>query len=82
MADGKSSGLGMIALFAAWYGCNAGYNVYNSFVKVDYPFAYAIAMAQLGVGFIYAVPLWVLGFRQFPKISFGDFLTLLPIGTQ
>ena len=35
---------------------------------------------QLGAGLIYAIPLWVLGIRKVPKITFDDFLLLAPIG--
>lgn len=55
------------------------YNVYNAYVKV-FGFPLAIAALQLGVGLLYAVPLWVLGVRKMPKITFKDFTLLLPIG--
>jgi hypothetical protein len=35
---------------------------------------------QLGAGLVYVVPLWVLGIRKVPKITFDDFLLLAPIG--
>ena len=35
---------------------------------------------QLGVGLIYIVPVWFLGMRKVPKITFDDFLLLAPIG--
>ena len=55
------------------------YNVYNAYVKV-FGFPLAIAALQLGVGLLYAIPLWILGIRKMPKISFSDFMLLLPIG--
>ena len=66
-------------LFVLWYGFNAGYNVYNAYLKSDYKFPGAIAAVQLGVGIGYAVPLWVLGIRKLPNLTFSDILKLLPI---
>jgi hypothetical protein len=46
------------------------------------PFGYPLAIAaiQLGVGLLYAIPLWILGIRKMPKVTFDDMLLLLPIG--
>jgi solute carrier family 35 protein E1 len=74
----KTSYLALLLLFTAWYSFNAGYNVYNAYIKTfGYPLA--IAAIQLGVGMLYAIPLWILGVRKMPNISLGDFLLLLPI---
>jgi solute carrier family 35 protein E1 len=54
-------------------------NVYNAFVKKDFQYPWATATSQLLIGLIYAVPLWLSGLRKLPKISFNDFLKLLPI---
>eukprot|EP01041_Mallomonas_annulata_P001930 gene1930-3745_t len=72
-------GLSLFVLFVVWYAFNAGYNVYNAYVKADFNYPGTTAFAQLAVGLVYAIPLWVLGIRKFPKISFGDFMRLLPI---
>ena len=40
----------------------------------------AIAAIQLGVGLLYAIPLWILGVRKIPNVNFNDLLLLLPIG--
>lgn len=53
--------------------------MYNAYVKV-FGFPLAIAALQLGVGLLYAIPMWILGVRKTPKITFDDFLLLLPIG--
>ena len=65
-------------LFVAWYGFNAGYNVYHAYMKV-FPHPIAIAVLQLVVGLFYALPLWMLGVRKAPKITFADLARLLPI---
>lgn len=68
----------LFGIFVAWYAFNAGYNVYNAYIKV-FGFPLTIAAAQLGVGLVYFIPLWILGVRKLPKITFDDFLLLLPI---
>jgi hypothetical protein len=55
------------------------YNVYNQ-DPATFRFPIATAALQLGAGLIYAVPLWILGIRKAPKITFDDFLLLAPIG--
>ena len=82
MANKKISGISLAVLFMFWYACNAGYNVYNSYCKKDYPFPYAIALTQLAVGIVYVVPQWILGMRDVPRLSLGDFITLFPIGKK
>jgi solute carrier family 35 protein E1 len=72
--------LNLSILFVFWYAFNAGYNVYNAYLKTDFQFPLAIAALQLGVGLLYALPLWVLGIRKMPSLTFQDFTRLLPIG--
>ena len=68
----------LLILFIVWYGFNAGYNVYNAYIKViECP--WAIAASQLLMGLGYAIPLWILGIRKTPKISFNDVIRLLPV---
>jgi solute carrier family 35 protein E1 len=71
----------LFVLFCLWYGFNAGYNVYNAYVKKDFPYPLATATLQLAVGLIYAFPLWMLKVRALPVLNLEDFLKLLPIGT-
>lgn len=71
--------LRLLVLFTLWYAFNAGYNVYNAYVKADFKYPGATSTGQLAIGLVYAVPLWILGIRKIPKISFDDFLRLLPI---
>ena len=74
----ERSGLGLLILFVVWYAFNAGYNVYNAKIK-DFGCPVTIATAQLMVGLLYAVPLWILGVRKIPNIGFRDLVTILPI---
>ncbi len=69
----------MVGLFFLWYAFNAGYNVYNAFVKKDFQYPWATSSAQLLIGLFYAIPLWITGVRNLPKLTFDDILRLLPI---
>ena len=73
------STLSMVGLFFFWYAFNAGYNVYNAFVKKDFQYPWATSSAQLLIGLFYAIPLWITGVRKLPKLTFDDMLRLLPI---
>lgn len=79
-AKESTSVLVLFILFVLWYFFNAAYNVYNSYVKDDIPFPFFASVAQLALGLIYALPLWILGIRAPPKVTFSDILRLLPIG--
>lgn len=65
--------------FALWYLFNIGYNIYNkqALNALDYP--WTIAFIQMAAGIVYFVPLWILGLRKAPKLSFDDLKTLFPI---
>lgn len=65
--------------FALWYLFNIGYNIYNkqALNALDYP--WTIAFIQMAAGIAYFVPLWILGLRKAPKLSFDDLKTLFPI---
>jgi solute carrier family 35 protein E1 len=74
-----SPAMKLVGLFTAWYGFNAAYNVFNAFVKKDFPYPWTISCLQLIIGLFYSVPLWFLGIRKWPKINFDDLMKLLPI---
>ena len=59
----------LVILFTIWYSFNAGYNVYNSTLKV-FPLPITIALLQLIVGLLYVLPLWILGFRKVSDFQF------------
>ena len=71
--------LQLVGLFVLWYAFNAGYNVYNAFMKRDFAFPWTTAAVQLLIGLIYAVPLWALKLRKLPNINKEDLKALLPI---
>lgn len=75
------SAAALAGLFTLWYGFNAGYNVFNAFVKRDFPLPWASATLQLLVGMFYIFPLWIFGIKSAPKLNTEDVLKLLPIGS-
>ena len=54
-------------------------NVYNAYIKKDFPHPWSISALQLVIGLVYAFPLWFLKLRKIPNLTFGDFLRLVPI---
>merc|ERR1719273_2331501 len=65
--------------FALWYMFNIGYNIYNKQALNVLDFPWTIATIQMATGIAYFVPLWILGLRKAPKLSFNDLKTLFPI---
>jgi solute carrier family 35 protein E1 len=78
-----SSGLGETlkvgTYFALWYLFNIGYNIYNKQALNVLAFPWTIALIQMATGILYFTPLWLLGLRKAPKLSFDDMKTLVPI---
>lgn len=74
----------LITYFAFWYLGNYYYNIQNKNAAVaaggsDY--AMTIATAQLAVGVVYALFLWVApDARKSPKITVSDFIAMIPAG--
>jgi len=58
---------------------NIGYNIYNKQALNVLDFPWTIAAIQMATGIAYFVPLWILGLRKAPKLSFDDLKTLFPI---
>jgi solute carrier family 35 protein E1 len=65
--------------FALWYLFNIGYNIYNKQALNAVAFPWTIATLQMATGIAYFVPMWLLGIRKAPKLSFSDLKTLFPI---
>jgi len=74
----------LLIYFAFWYLGNYYYNIQNknaSNAAGGSDYAMTIATAQLAVGVIYAVFLWVApDARTPPKITFKDFIAMIPSG--
>ncbi|GMI18256.1 hypothetical protein TrLO_g2753 [Triparma laevis f. longispina] len=65
--------------FFLWYTLNIGYNIYNKKVMTALPLPLTMACLQLAAGLIWILPLWLLGFRKKPVLSFEDLKKLMPI---
>lgn len=74
----------LLIYFAFWYLGNYYYNIQNknaSNAAGGSDYAMTIATAQLAVGVVYAVFLWVApDARTPPKITFKDFIAMIPAG--
>lgn len=76
---GVAQAVRLTTLFLLWYGFNAGYNVFNAYMKKDFQLPWSSATIQLAIGLFYAIPLWFLRIRKIPNISASDLSKLLPI---
>jgi len=84
VAEGsKGEGIGetlqIATYFALWYLFNIGYNIYNKQALNILNYPWTVATFQMITGVFYFVPLWILGLRKAPKLSFSDLKTLFPI---
>lgn len=74
----------LLTYFAFWYLGNYYYNIQNKNAAIasgGSEFAMSIATAQLAVGVVYAIFLWVApDARKPPKITVSDFFKMLPAG--
>ena len=62
--------------FDLWFLFYIAYNIYNkqALNVLDYP--WTVATIQMATGIAYFVPLWLLGLRKTPKLSWDDLKTL------
>eukprot|EP00560_Eucampia_antarctica_P006640 CAMPEP_0197831666 /NCGR_PEP_ID=MMETSP1437-20131217/11452_1 /TAXON_ID=49252 ORGANISM="Eucampia antarctica, Strain CCMP1452" /NCGR_SAMPLE_ID=MMETSP1437 /ASSEMBLY_ACC=CAM_ASM_001096 /LENGTH=390 /DNA_ID=CAMNT_0043434685 /DNA_START=41 /DNA_END=1213 /DNA_ORIENTATION=- len=65
--------------FALWYLFNIAYNIYNKQALNVLSYPWTVATLQMTTGIAYFVPMWLLGLRKAPKLSFNDLKTLFPI---
>ena len=68
MTDKKSENgmIKIVVMFITWYSLCGAYNVYAGKAKKDLvlddePLQYFIALGQLSIGLVYAIPMWLLG---------------------
>merc|ERR1712216_1060122 len=79
-AEKKASTLTLLLLIVGWYVGNTLYNIYNKRACDSIPAHWSVAFAQLVVGVVWSVLLWIPGIRKAPKISGADWMSLAPIG--
>jgi len=79
-APQKAGPIKLLLLIVGWYIGNAAYNVYNKKACNNIHAHWSVAFAQLVVGVVWSMCLWLPGIRKAPKISGGDWMNLAPIG--
>lgn len=70
-AETSAGMLKVTAYFGLWYIFNIGYNIYNKRLLNVLPMPWLVASAQLGIGLLYVLPLWVTNIRKAPKLAKG-----------
>ncbi|CAN0129178.1 unnamed protein product [Scytosiphon promiscuus] len=65
--------------FFLWYALNIGYNITNKKALNAIALPWSISVAQLVVGSIFVVPLWVLKLREAPGLNMTNVKGLSPI---
>jgi len=78
--DEKASPLKLMLLILGWYIGNTAYNVYNKKACALIHAHWTVAFAQLVVGVVWTLCLWVPGIRKTPILSMADIKSLAPIG--
>mmetsp|Transcript_48386 Transcript_48386/g.95930 ORF Transcript_48386/g.95930 Transcript_48386/m.95930 type:complete len:407 (+) Transcript_48386:43-1263(+) len=86
VSGGLAQSAKVLFLFALWYALNVVYNITNKTVLNALPLPSLVAVAQLGVGSLYATTAWASGLRKGPRhdvaalVRSGGLKALLPIG--
>jgi len=70
----------LLLLIVGWYIGNVFYNIYNKKACNAIHAHWSVAFAQLVVGVVWSVLLWLPGIRKAPKISGADWASFAPIG--
>jgi len=76
----SASTLKLATLVILWYAGNTFYNVYNKTALNMMAAHWFVASAQLFVGCILSMILWISGIRKVPQLSINDWISCLPIG--
>jgi hypothetical protein len=69
-----------IGLVVAWYAGNTLYNVYNKKATNMIHAHWFVACAQLFVGMLWSIVMWVTGMRKKPNLTAADIAACVPIG--
>ena len=69
----------ILCFFLVWYAINVIYNDTNKTVLKVLKLPWIVSCLQLGMGlFFYVAPIWILGVRKAPKLSFANVKSILP----
>jgi solute carrier family 35, member E1 len=63
-----------------WYAGNTFYNIYNKKSANMIHAHWFLAWAQLGVGIVWSISMWMTGLRKVPVLSAADIASCIPIG--
>jgi len=69
-----------VGLVVAWYAGNTLYNVYNKKATNMIHAHWFVACAQLFVGMLWSIVMWVSGMRKKPNLTAADIAACVPIG--
>eukprot|EP00281_Chroomonas_sp_CCMP1168_P021927 CAMPEP_0206228730 /NCGR_PEP_ID=MMETSP0047_2-20121206/9321_1 /ASSEMBLY_ACC=CAM_ASM_000192 /TAXON_ID=195065 /ORGANISM="Chroomonas mesostigmatica_cf, Strain CCMP1168" /LENGTH=362 /DNA_ID=CAMNT_0053651985 /DNA_START=107 /DNA_END=1195 /DNA_ORIENTATION=+ len=75
----------LAVLFGAWYWGNIYYNIYNKKALnlvggAKGGLVWSVATAQLIVGALWVIPLWLVGLRKKPEMTMDNWKEMAPIG--
>jgi len=80
VVPGKHS-LKLAFYLTVWYGMSIGYNVCTKRTFQMLPLPWIISSTQFFAGILYVTPLWMLGIRSKPQLTFNQGLQLGPMAT-
>lgn len=69
-----------VLLVTAWYAGNTLYNIYNKKATNTIHAHWFVAAAQLALGIVWSLFLWVTGLRKTPNLTSKDIAACVPIG--
>lgn len=70
----------LAGLVVAWYAGNTLYNVYNKKATNMIHAHWFVAAAQLVVGIVWSIIMWITGLRKTPNLTAADITACIPIG--
>ncbi|XP_074315858.1 triose phosphate/phosphate translocator, non-green plastid, chloroplastic-like [Silene latifolia] len=66
-------------LFAAWFGFNIYFNIYNKQVLKVFPYPWTVSVIQFAAGSILVLFMWMFNLYKKPKVSNAQLLAILPL---
>ena len=66
--------------FAAWYALNVVYNIINKKILNVLPSPLIVGSIQFGIGALYCILVWILKFRDFPKLTSSGEKAVVSVG--
>ena len=75
----EASNLKIGGFFLLWYALNIVYNDTNKTVLKVLDLPWTLSALQLGLGLLYIIPKWMLGFGKVPRLSLANIQTMTPI---